>query len=158
MRDEDWKRRAQSSAKHAAESRGMPCLAVGAGRHSQARDEHLTHRAATMACILPTSTPRIFHRVFPPLNPSSRASSPQHAGGTATHLWKGVGQPRCGFALPSGTGEEIPTCPELALARASVVLAKMQKTEVTDIVSTALESLLQGEIENTGTPACALSI
>ena len=104
------------------------------------------------------STPRIFHRVFPPLNPSSRASSPQHAGGTATHLWKGVGQPRCGFALPSGTGEEIPTCPELALARASVVLAKMQKTEVTDIVSTALESLLQGEIENTGTPACALSI
>ena len=51
-----------------------------------------------------------------------------------------------------------PFAPELALARASVVLAKMQNTEVTDIVSTALESLLQGEIENTGTPACALSI
>ena len=157
MRVEDWKRRAQSSAKHAAESRGMPCLAVGAGRHSQARDEHLTNRAATMAYSV-TCTPRIFHGVFPPLNPSSRASSPQHAGGTATHLWKGVGQPRCGFALPSGAGEEIPTCPELALARASVVLAKMQNTEVTDIVSKALESLVQGEIENTGTPACALSI
>ena len=91
MRDEDWKRRAQVSAKHAAESRGMSCLAVGAGRHSQARDEHLTHRAATNLSMV-TCTPRIFHRIFPLQPLQAGLLSPQRAGGTATHLWREVGQ------------------------------------------------------------------